>query len=283
MTAPDRDEPTTANAQAGGAGAGKGRALRYQHVYDLVVAMIEERGLGEGDKLPSTAELAKLADVSVISVRRALDELSHAGIIVRHQGVGTFVAPRRMVSQPARSGALLDTITGEYEHEVFRTELLALTVGLPSRNHVDALGLDEGQPVWEISRVRRLGGESKVVEKATIPLSLVPALDQERLEAGDSLYGFLEEKYGLTDAFVEQFFQVDQPSRWEQEHLGVTEQEAVVRVRGVSFSADEVPYDSYQQTYRAKDFLFYVSGSQAPRLIEPSDSGRWSVKALGTP
>ena len=55
----------------------------------------------------------------------------------------------------------------------------------------------------------------------------------------------------------------------------------MVRVRGVSFSADEVPYDSYQQTYRAKDFLFYVSGSQAPRLIEPSNSGRWSVKSLG--
>lgn len=281
MTTSDRDD--LAAAPAGGPATGRGRALRYQHVYDLVVAMIDEQGLSEGDKLPSTAELAKLADVSVISVRRALDELSHAGIIVRHQGVGTFVAPRRMVSQPARSGALLDTITGEYEHEAFQTELLSLTVGVPSRNHLDALGLDEGQPVWEISRVRRLAGEAKVVEKATIPLSLVPALEQDRLGAGASLYEYLEEKYGLTDAFVEQFFQVDQPSRWEQEHLGVSEQESVVRVRGVSFSADEVPYDSYQQTYRAKDFLFYVSGSQAPRLIEPSDSGRWSVKALGAP
>lgn len=73
---------------AGSRAKGSQRALRYQHVYDLVVAMIEEQGMRPGDQLPSTAELAELAGVSVISVRRALDELTRSGKIVRHQGSG---------------------------------------------------------------------------------------------------------------------------------------------------------------------------------------------------
>ena len=87
-----------------------GRELRYQRVYDMVLRFIEEEGLQPGDKLPSTAELTKMADVSVISVRRALDELDHDGVIERHQGLGTFVAQPRLISQPGRAGALLGTI-----------------------------------------------------------------------------------------------------------------------------------------------------------------------------
>lgn len=260
---------------------GEPRALRYQHVYDLVINLIADGGLKEGDKLPSTAELAELADVSVISVRRALDELAHAGKILRHQGVGTFVAPQRILSQPARSGALLGTISGTGGVEAFTTELLSITVGLPSPSHAEALSIDDGQPVWEVCRLRSLKGQPKVVEKAILPLSRVPSLDKERLANGDSLYDYLEEKFSLTDTFVEQFFQVDLPTKWEQKHLRVAAKDSVVRVRGVSFSTDELAFDSYQQTYRAHDFMFYVAGSQSPKLVEPVDNGEWTVEQLG--
>ena len=61
----------------------------------LVEALIDERGLAPGDLLPPGREIAALAGVSLISVRRALDELERAGRIVRHQGVGTFVSEPR--------------------------------------------------------------------------------------------------------------------------------------------------------------------------------------------
>ena len=259
------------------------RPLRYQHVYDLVLELIDERGLREGDRLPSTAELAELAGVSVISVRRALDELSHGGKIVRHQGVGTFVAPQRLVSEPAHPGALLDTITRDGQGAALTTELLSVVVGLPSSNHAEALGIDAGQPVWEITRLRTIGAEPKILERAVLPLSRISAIDEEYLRAGGSLYGYLRDRYGLSDDFVEQSLQVDHPNAWEREKLGLSSQSSVVRVRGVSSGADGVAFDCYQQSYPANEFVFYVSGSGSPKLLQSAGDGRWSVKPLGSP
>lgn len=260
---------------------GSQRSLRYQHVYDMVVTMIEERGMREGDQLPSTAELADMAGVSVISVRRALDELTRSGKIVRHQGVGTFVAPQRLVSEPSRPGALLETLKAQGDEVKLDTELVSMLVGLPSAKHAAALGIDAGQPVWEICRLRSLASSPKVLEKAVLPLSIVPSLDERRIAAGESLYGYLAERYEFSDDFVEQFFEVDQPNSWERTHLGLSAKDNVVRIRGISVNAAGVAFDSFQQTYPAREFLFYVSGSSGPRLMEPDDNGPWSVRPLG--
>ncbi len=261
-----------------------GRELRYQRVYDLVTGLIADQGLEAGAKLPSTAELSAMAEVSVISVRRALDELAHDGIIVRHQGVGTFVAQRRLVSQPGSPGTLLGTISDGISPVEFSTELVGIAVGLPGPDHVRALGIESGQPVWEIARVRSRGGVRAVAELATIPLSLAPALDEDRLAAGESLYGLIEERAGITEAYAEQFFQVDRPTAWEREQLDIGADDTVMRVRGVSYSDDDVPFDSYLQTYRADDFVFYVSGKRGPRLLPPpTGAGRWDVRPFGAP
>lgn len=262
---------------------GQKRVLRYQHVYDLVLNLIEEQHLQPGDQLPSTAELAEMAGVSVISVRRALDDLTHRGKIVRHQGVGTFVAPRRIVSEPSRPGALLQTLRGPAGDVELETELVSMLVGIPSEQHVAALGIEPGAPVWEVTRLRRLGSVPKVLETAVLPLALVPSLDEQRLADGGSLYEMLAERYGYTDDFVEQAIEVDQPSAWERGHLRLSAKDNVVRIRGVSIAADGAAFDSFQQTYPAHDFVFYVSGTSRQRLVEPQRDTRWSVRPLGSP
>ncbi|MGS0753285.1 GntR family transcriptional regulator [Roseateles sp. GG27B] len=51
-----------------------------------------------GDLLPSEAELVLLFGVSRMTVSRALRELTQDGLIVRLQGVGTFVAQLHRIS-----------------------------------------------------------------------------------------------------------------------------------------------------------------------------------------
>ncbi|CAN5257112.1 GntR family transcriptional regulator [soil metagenome] len=257
------------------------RVLRYERVYDLVVSIIAQQGLQPGDRLPSTAELAELAEVSVISVRRALDDLAHAGRIVRQQGVGTFVAPPRIVSEPSRLGALLDTMQGGDPRVALTTRVLEVLVGVPGPSHVEALSIEKGEPVWEIQRLRSLGGVPKILEKAVLPLSRVPVIDEDHIADGGSLYGFLRDRYGLVDDFVEQYLEVDHPDVWERENLGVQGSEMVVRIRGVSSTREGVPFDSYQQTYLAKDFVFYTSGSANPRVLSHSYGGSWAITPLG--
>jgi GntR family transcriptional regulator len=65
-------------------------------LYDQIVAglkrAIGERKLLPGDALPSFRQLAEEMMVSVITVKRAYEELEREGIIFRRQGLGTFVA-----------------------------------------------------------------------------------------------------------------------------------------------------------------------------------------------
>ena len=256
------------------------RLLRYQVVKDLVLSMIDEKNLSPGDRLPSSSELATLAGVSQISVRRALDELERAGRIQRHQGVGTFVAKPRIVTDPARSGGLLTTLGDADATDGLQTQLISLRVGLPSATMASALRIVAGAPVWEVVRLRVMGGTPAIVERAVLPLQLVPALDEKLLSSGGSLYSFLAEKHGLVDSYEEQYLEVTVPSPEERALLAMPAREQVVAIRGVSFDESGTPFDCYQQVYPARRFAFFVSGSQERRLLTARDGDDWTVTSL---
>jgi GntR family transcriptional regulator len=64
----------------------------YQQIVDGLKGEIAQGRLAPGSPLPSVRALAEDLLVSVITVKRAYEELEHDGIIYRRQGLGTFVA-----------------------------------------------------------------------------------------------------------------------------------------------------------------------------------------------
>ena len=112
MAAPGRSRTGPAGGRAR---ASPASGLLYEQVVDYVEGLVAERGLVPGDMLPTYAELAASVGVSLITVRRALDELERAGKVRRHQGLGTFLARPRIVTEPTRAGSLLTTLGGEGE------------------------------------------------------------------------------------------------------------------------------------------------------------------------
>ena len=64
----------------------------YQQIVDRLKREIREGRLQPGVALPSFRPLAEDLLVSVITVKRAYEELEREGIIYRRQGLGTFVA-----------------------------------------------------------------------------------------------------------------------------------------------------------------------------------------------
>lgn len=63
----------------------------YQQIVDGLKREISEGRLAAGAPLPSFRKLAEDLLVSVITVKRAYEELEREGIIYRRQGLGTFV------------------------------------------------------------------------------------------------------------------------------------------------------------------------------------------------
>ena len=64
----------------------------YQQIVDGLRRAVSEGRLEPGTALPSFRVLAAELLVSLITVKRAYEELEREGIIFRRQGLGTFVA-----------------------------------------------------------------------------------------------------------------------------------------------------------------------------------------------
>ncbi len=66
----------------------------YRQLKSLLLQQIESGELGPGDMLPSLRQLCREHAVSLITVRRALQELVSEGRLQSQQGIGTFVTDR---------------------------------------------------------------------------------------------------------------------------------------------------------------------------------------------
>ena len=69
-------------------------------IYDQIAGQIKEKiingELKEGELLPSMRLLAKELKISVITTKRAYEELERDGFIVTMTGKGSFVAPKNL-------------------------------------------------------------------------------------------------------------------------------------------------------------------------------------------
>lgn len=257
--------------------------LRYRQVYQYVLDLIADEDLQPGDRLPTAASLAERTGVSLISVRRGLAELEQEGRIIRHQGLGTFIAQNRIVTAPSHTGELLGSLVGNKTPVDVRTELLNLTVGAASKNIAAALSIKPKEPVWEVRRLRHMGAKASILERAVLPLVRVPVLDETYLRAGKSMYEYLRQEYGLIDAATEQAIQVDRASPEEQAALKLPSRHPdVVRIRGISFNTDGIAFDCYEHAYAATDFIFYLAGADHRELLHPDNTGSWLVEPIGT-
>lgn len=64
----------------------------YEQIYHQVKKSILSAELSSGDALPSMRQLAKELDVSVITTKRAYEELEKSGLIYSVVGKGSFVS-----------------------------------------------------------------------------------------------------------------------------------------------------------------------------------------------
>jgi len=85
--------PTPLSLRLGPISAAAPGAL-YQQIVDSIKREVAAGRLAPGSALPSFRVLAEELLVSLITVKRAYEELEREGIIYRAQGIGTFVAER---------------------------------------------------------------------------------------------------------------------------------------------------------------------------------------------
>ena len=66
----------------------------YEQIKNAIKMQIMNGELGEDEALPSIRSLAQDIKISVMTIKKAYDELESEGYLISRQGKGTFVAPK---------------------------------------------------------------------------------------------------------------------------------------------------------------------------------------------
>ena len=66
----------------------------YEQIKESIIKQIMNGELKEDEAIPSIRNLAQDIKISVMTIKKAYDELEQEGYIISRQGKGTFVAPK---------------------------------------------------------------------------------------------------------------------------------------------------------------------------------------------
>lgn len=202
--------------------------------------MIDNGELTAGFQLPRETELAIEYDVSRITVRQALSELSTAGYVERRQGAGTFISERVPPIQH-------DLSLRESWREVLRreghtanSEVLQVTVvdGIPAPMAVDLLPGEAAQPVTRLRRLQYVDGGTIGLTESWIPTAVVPGLaDTELIDA--SVSTTLAATFGMRTSLIVNTVDATLATPSEARLLNIETDMPLFVVRAVSRLADD--------------------------------------------
>ena len=230
----------------------------YRQIARTLQTEIETQ-LHTGDAIETEAEIERRFGVSRITVRKAIDELVHAGLLVRRRGSGTFVA-RTKVSQEL---GVLGSWT-EHMHELGfepRTVDCEMLKVVPPPWVATALQLHgpDPEPVLRIQRLRYAENEPLALMVDYLRLHLVPDLLEKGL-AGEALYETLEQRYHLELTYVEDTVTARVATHFEARLLGIEPGSPVLFVTRVTYLPDNMPVDAATVVSRADRYEYRIRG-----------------------
>jgi len=162
----------------------------YLKLRQLLENAIRAGRLKNGDALPPERDFAEFANVSRVTIRKAIDDLVATGQLVRRHGSGTFVQkPVAKVQQPlSRLTSFTEDMTRR--GQVTRAEFLERGLFQPSPDEMMMLGLSAGAQVARISRLRIADDMPLAIERASLSAEFLPDPGQ----VGASLYAELDKR-----------------------------------------------------------------------------------------
>lgn len=224
---------------------------RYVQLRRRLEEGIERGILPANSSLPPEREIAEITDLSRVTVRRAIQELVREGLIEQRQGSGSFI--RDPVARMEQSLSHLTSFTEDMANRGMETTSTWLERGIfmAAPDEIETLGLAEGDQVSRIYRLREAGGRPMALERAALPLSILP----NPIEVTASLYDVLGRLGHRPVRAVQKISAVNLDSR-EAALLGVAEGAAGLSIRRTSFLADGRVAELTRSLYRGDAYDF---------------------------
>jgi GntR family transcriptional regulator len=246
----------------------RGPVPLYHQVYLYLVDALAHGEWKRGDQIPTERELATSFGCSLITIRRALDELAREGRLERTRGRGTFVTEppiTRNIIGPAGFADEIRSLGYEPYSVVVTARLEEASLAVS-----DALALPFRAPVHYLERIRGADGQPLVLEQVRLPAAALPGLLDHDFGHEASLWDVLRDDYHCPVDRYREMLSAIVPSVREAGLLGLRSRRPAVQFEGIAFTTGDVPIEHSRTVVSPERARYYVEpGGTRVTLLEP--------------
>ena len=198
--------------------------MLYRRVKRQLITDIQSGLAAPGAALPSEADLARRFEVSIGTVRRAVDELVAEHVLVRQQGRGTFV--------------------GKLDRERFMYQFfkIAPREGPGEFPDVRMLGFCKSNATQSEAMTLKLQGQPVIHDHIVIAQQMFPGLTQAKFAARTStIYGFYQTDFGITIVEADERVRAETASEESTRQLNLPSGSPILRIERTAYTFDRQP------------------------------------------
>lgn len=224
---------------------------RYVQLRNRLEEAITSGLLAPDAPLPPEREIAALTELSRVTVRKAIQDLVDRGLVTQRQGSGSFVRAR--MPRVEQSLSRLTSFSEDMARRGMASTSTWLEKGIfvPSPDEVVALALSSGDAVSRITRLREAGGRPMAIERAALPVDILP--DPEAVTR--SLYEVLERDGNRPVRAIQKISAVNLDHD-SATLLGLPPGAAGLKIERVSYLASGRVVEFTRSTYRGDAYDF---------------------------
>ena len=223
----------------------------YQAVKRKLVDSVRHGEWPPGGVIPSESRLCQRFGVSMGTIRKAVDELSAEGFLIRQQGRGTFVASH---NQDRYLFAFFHVARQDGYKEYPQVELVEFEKIKADAATAGMLHVEPGMRLIRFVNKLELSGAPVVIDQVLLPESLFPGLTEKRLrERPATLYQFYQENFRVTVIRTEERLRAVKADAFMARLLGMKTGDPLLQVIRVALSFKDQPVElrhSYVDTRR---------------------------------
>ena len=230
----------------------------YYQLKEVLKHQIRAGHLAPHTAIPSEPELVAQYHVSRATVRQALTELVHEGLLYRQHGRGTFVCEPRVQQQTVSElTSLSEELRRRGKHPggmLFVSELVRGSQAV--RDH---LRLTDEEQVVRLERLRSADDVPVAYEIDYLPYPRAANIYQRAKEVADgSLYNLMIAE-GLQPYLAEQAFSAGVASVREAELLRIAENDLGLRLTSTAFDETGAPIEYTESFFPANLYDFRLT------------------------
>ena len=211
---------------------------------EVKIRLIRGLAAGEwkaGEAIPSEARLAERFNVSIGTIRKAIDELVAERILVRQQGRGTFVATH---TEDRTLFYFFHIVGKDGSRELPTSELLSFRASRANAVEEARLQLSRSARILRAENVLKLGGRPVVLDQISVPAALFPDLDDEAFRAREgTIYGLYQARYGISVIRIRETLSAESPPKDVCRLLEIAPGAPGLMIKRVAFSYDDTPVE----------------------------------------